>query len=78
VRLEIREFGDAVKEVRYEKQWPPADVVWTPLALQCKENNIGGRETAVPPTTTAFDLTNGSAQFSYTFPETRKSSARCS
>ncbi|MBB6482253.1 CocE/NonD family hydrolase [Spirochaeta isovalerica] len=33
IRLEVREFGDQVKEVRYVDQWPPADITWKTLNL---------------------------------------------
>jgi len=44
VRLEVREVGDRVAEVRDEGEWPLARTVWTPLYLAG-----GGRLRAEPP-----------------------------
>lgn len=66
VRLEIREFGDTVKEVRYEKQWPPENITWTPFYLngQNKHLCIGSN---APDSERTFDLAGGSVSYSYIF-----------
>jgi len=66
VRLEIREFGDAVKEVRYENQWPPENVTWKPFYL----DGQGDALTTVAPTSdskSTFDLARGSVHYTYIF-----------
>jgi len=40
VRLEIREFGHEVKEVRFEDQWPPKHVLWRPLYLDGQNSSL--------------------------------------
>lgn len=66
VRLEIREFGDAVKEVRYEDQFPPKNVVWTPIYLdgQKKAMSLRGDIAESAP---SFDLAKDSLQYAYIF-----------
>ena len=66
VRLEIREFGDVVKEVRYEEQFPPKDVVWAPFYLDGK-NNALSTDPELPDATPSFDLAKDSLQYSYIF-----------
>ncbi len=66
VRLEIREFGNEVKEVRYENQWPPENVVWQPFYLDCRENALAKGPT-VRSSSGTFDLARGSVHFSYIF-----------
>lgn len=66
VRLEIREFGHEVKEVRYENQFPPENVIWTPFYLNGQNSSIS----IAPPRTEAvpsFDLAKDSLQYTYTF-----------
>ncbi len=68
VRLEIREFGNKVKEVRYEKKWPPENVIWTPFYLNTeiqtlsKDSNVSKSESE-----NEFDLKNDSLAYSYIF-----------
>ncbi len=66
VRLEIREFGDAVKEVRYENQWPPENAVWTPFYLNGQDKSLA-KTADIPAAEAWFDLAKGSVQYSYTF-----------
>ena len=66
VRLEIREFADEVKEVRYEDQWPPANVKWTPVHLNVQDKSLSGQPMTTDSECT-FDLVKGSTQFSYIF-----------
>ena len=66
VRLEIREFGDEVKEVRYENQWPPENVVWTPFYLD-GQNGILSSTPELPDATATFELANGRLQYTYIF-----------
>ena len=66
VRLEIREFGDEVKEVRYENQWPPENIVWKPLYLAGQQQSLTA-VTATPDSKSTFDLAEGSIQYSYFF-----------
>lgn len=66
VRLEIREFGDEVKEVRYENVFPPENVVWTPLYLDGQRHALSATP-KVPDFEAGFDLANGSLQYRYTF-----------
>ncbi len=66
VRLEIREFGDQVKEVRYEKQFPPENVVWTPFYLDGQRASLSASPEA-PDSAPAFDLSKDSLQYTYTF-----------
>lgn len=66
VRLEIREFGHEVKEVRYEDQFPPENVVWTPFYLdgQKKAMSLSGDGAESAP---SFDLAKDSLQYTYIF-----------
>ena len=66
VRLEIREFGDDVKEVRYEDQWPPENVSWTPFYLNNQSHSLA-LASDVPSAKSPFDLANGSIQYTYIF-----------
>jgi putative CocE/NonD family hydrolase len=66
VRLEIREFGHQVKEVRYEDQWPPENVVWTPFYLDGQNGSLSAAP-EVPDSDASFDLATGSLQYSYFF-----------
>ena len=66
VRLEIREFGDKVKEVRYENQWPPENVVWTPFYLNSQDKSLT-LAPEVPDSACKFDLAKSSVHFSHIF-----------
>ena len=66
VRLEIREFGDEVKEVRYENQWPPENVVWTPFYLDGQNGTLSSTP-EIPDATATFELANGRLQYTYIF-----------
>lgn len=66
VRLEIREFGDKVKEVRYEEQYPPNNVKWTTYHLNNRDNSLSVSN-ALVASESKFDLIKGSTQFSYIF-----------
>jgi uncharacterized protein len=66
VRLEIREFGDEVKEVRYEKQWPPENIMWTPFYLNGQSNQLSS-ESNTQDSECTFDLADDSAVYSYVF-----------
>ncbi len=66
VRLEIREFGDKVKEVRYEDQWPPENVTWTPFYLDGQRAALSP-VAEMPDAESTFDLAKGSAQYAYVF-----------
>ncbi len=66
VRLEIREFGDCVKEVRYEDQFPPKNVVWKSLYLSNESKSLTKQKMSQLATQT-FDLKNDSNIYTYTF-----------
>jgi uncharacterized protein len=66
VRLEIREFGDEVKEVRYENQWPPENVTWTSYYLNAQDHSLS-IEPSISDYECTFDLSKGSVHFSYIF-----------
>ena len=66
VRLEIREFGHEVKEVRYEDQFPPKGVVWTPFYLN-GQNNTLSTAAELPDAAPSFELAKDSLQYTYTF-----------
>lgn len=66
VRLEIREFGDKVKEVRYESQWPPANVTWQSFYLDSRQEALRA-VAAAPDSKITFELAKGSAHYSYIF-----------
>ncbi|MCP4610144.1 MAG: CocE/NonD family hydrolase [Planctomycetes bacterium] len=66
VRLEIREFGDAVKQVRFENQFPPENVVWTSFYLDGQNGSLSVVPT-VPDSKASFDLAKDNLQYSYIF-----------
>ena len=66
VRLEIREFGDKVKEVRYENQWPPESITWTPFYLNSQDQFLS-IDPAIPNSECTFDLAKSSVHYSYIF-----------
>lgn len=66
VRLEIREFGDKVKEVRYIDQFPPKEVVWTNFYLNNEKMKL--KEDVQSSNGNAkFNLKNGSLTYTYKF-----------
>ncbi|MGI6212582.1 MAG: CocE/NonD family hydrolase [Anaerovoracaceae bacterium] len=65
VRLEVREFGDRVKEVRYEDQYPPGNVTWKELNLNVRDKAL--QEEAPADSDASFDLKKGSLPFDYEF-----------
>jgi len=68
VRLEIREFGDKAKEVRYIDQFPPKEVIWTKFHLNNQEMALN-EDTKTSDINTRFKLNNGSLIYKYTFTE---------
>ncbi|GFK95626.1 Cocaine esterase [Fundidesulfovibrio magnetotacticus] len=65
VRLEVRESGNAVREVRQEPSWPLPGTVWTPLHL----DDSGSLSAAIPSRRTGLtlDLPSGRAVFEHVF-----------
>ncbi|MCB0896953.1 MAG: CocE/NonD family hydrolase [Nocardioidaceae bacterium] len=66
VRLEVRDRGDRVVEVRDEQEWPLARTVWTPRYL------IGNGLAGSPATAAgaiAFGLRRGAVYFDWTVPD---------
>ena len=66
VRLEIREFGNEVKEVRYENQWPPENISWTSLYLDGKSSTLSSNPNP-EDFSTDLDLAKDSLQYHYIF-----------
>ena len=66
VRLEIREFGDEVKEVRYENKFPPENIVWIPFYLDGL-NKALSVNSSPPDSEVSFDLAKDSLQYAYIF-----------
>jgi predicted acyl esterase len=66
VRLEIREFGDKVSEVRYENQFPPENVVWTSFYLDGQNGSLSIAP-RFPDSDASFDLAKDNLQYSYIF-----------
>ncbi|MFE2527657.1 CocE/NonD family hydrolase [Streptomyces sp. NPDC059382] len=66
VRLEVRDRGDRVVEVREESQWPLARTRWTPRHL-----TAGGLADGVPTRagSLTFDIRRGGARFGWTLTE---------
>jgi predicted acyl esterase len=66
VRLEVRERGDRVVEVRDEAEWPLARTQWTPLHL-----DRSGLVTSVPVSSGSlrFGLRRHGVRFGWTIPE---------
>ena len=67
VRLEVRERGDAVHEVRHETAWPLPRTRWTPLYL-----HLGGvlrRDPAATGGAVRFDTACQRVSFAWTVPE---------
>lgn len=67
VRLEVREFGDKVKEVRYEEQFPPSNVSWHSLYLN-GETQTMTKGSPSANKVRSFDLKNEHIKYSYFFP----------
>lgn len=66
VRLEIREFGDKVKEIRYIDQFPPKEVVWTKHYLDNEKMDLKN-DIQSSNDSAKFNLKNGSLTYNYTF-----------
>ena len=66
VRLEIREFGDRVKEVRSEAQWPPENIQWRQYFLNSRDQSLSPAA-VTQDSSCSFDLRNGSVSFSMFF-----------
>jgi len=65
VRLEVRDSGNVVHEVREEREWPLARTRWTPLYLHGDGTLRVG---AASPDILTFDAARGCAQFTWTVP----------
>lgn len=66
VRLEIREVGDEVKEVRYVDQFPPKEVIWTKYHLNNEQMAL--KEDHQPSDKSVkFNLKNSGLIYKYTF-----------
>ncbi len=69
VRLAIHEAGPAPAAVVHEAQWPPADLRWTPLALDFSQNALLlGTESAPAESSARFAAAHGMASLSWTAP----------
>lgn len=66
VRLEVRDVGDAVHEVRREHEWPLARTRWTPLRLHA---DGALRDTPASAGDVTFETARGGAQFAWTATE---------
>ena len=66
VRLEIREFGDKVKEVRYGDHWPPENITWRSFYLNGQDRSLSV-EPDIPDSAPTFDLAKDSVRYSYVF-----------
>jgi uncharacterized protein len=65
VRLEVRDVGDAVHEVRAEHEWPLARTRWTRLHLHA-DGTLRGAP-AVSSAEVVYDTAHGRASFSHVF-----------
>ena len=63
VRLEVRERGDLVAEVRNEQEWPLARTRWTDLHLG--ESGVLGESPAAVAGSVTFDTRTNAAAFTY-------------
>lgn len=66
VRLEVRDRGDHVVEVRDEQEWPLARTRWT--ARHLTADGLAGAPAATPGSIT-FDVRRGGARFGWTVPD---------
>ena len=66
VRLEIREFGDEVKEVRYENKFPPENIVWIPFYMDGLNKSLSVNSSP-SDSEVSFDLAKDSLQYVYIF-----------
>ncbi len=66
VCLEIREFGDKVKEVRYGDHWPPENITWRSFYLNGRDRSLSV-EPDIPDSASTFDLAKDSLRYSYVF-----------
>ena len=68
MRLEVRDAGDSVAEVRSENEWPLERTLWTSLRLAGRAlYREGGGD--IPAGSASFDLHRGSLAFRYDFRE---------
>jgi putative CocE/NonD family hydrolase len=69
VRLEVRESGDQIKEVRYEEQWPPAGIVWKSLGLSNSSRFLYpvSNESPDADIPASFRLKNAAVEYTYRF-----------
>ena len=58
VRVAVPEEGPEPVAVLGEPDWPPPDMAWTPLYLDCADGRLGGQQPAAE-STAAFDLRHG-------------------
>jgi predicted acyl esterase len=65
VRLEVRDDGDRVAEVREEATWPLERTRWTPMYLSA--DGLTARSPS-DPGTISFDLRSGGIRFGWTMP----------
>jgi hypothetical protein len=66
VRLEVRDVGDAVHEVRQEREWPLARTRWTPLYPHADGRLADDAPGAAGQV--AYDCVRGAASFAWTVP----------
>jgi predicted acyl esterase len=66
VRLEVRETGAAVREVRHETAWPLPRARWTPLYLHA-DGSLGDQP-AADAAEVRFQARDGRARFTWTAP----------
>lgn len=66
VRLEVRETGDRVHEVRHEAAWPLPQTKWVPLHLHA--DGALREVPAVAPGGLSFEARRGRASFAWTVP----------
>jgi len=64
VRLEVRDRGDVIHEVRGEAAWPLPTTAWTPLYLRAQDGTLDAGRTAVAGTT-SFHSRSGRATFDW-------------
>jgi hypothetical protein len=65
IRLEVRDVGDVVHEVRAEREWPLARAQWTSLYLH-SDGTL--RESAAAPGEVRYETAHGAACFAWTAP----------
>jgi len=65
VRLEVRESGATVRDVRHEKGWPLPGTLWKRLHLA--QGGVMAPGQLAEHQRTPFDMPSGQAEFTYTF-----------